>query len=575
MKHSLFKTLVVFGVSFIVWNCSDDSASSAPIDPTPTHAEAFVVNQPCWWLNANPNHYLIFPSSTGNNIYPVTDQYSVSVGAFDVNTGTIVDMNGQVVAANVDLTTLPLVNNNQTITFPDGSVTDLFLNPISPAVTTSSASIPVQLSSSSVVKPTSATSSATTTKSSASDTKKSSATEVKSSSSKAPESGKIGNITYSGSLSQTVAQNAAIGSITFSGLKSQPSRQSWNAWFINDSDCPYDANAKTFTISGKVHESFPLGEVEETWIMDGTAVTLKLNVTSGKSDDKKSSSSKAKSSSSQAKSSSSKAKSSSSQAKSSSSQAKSSSSQAKSSSSTNPGISVDIKEIPGGKSGSGFASRYWDCCKPSCSWNENSGGHPAKQCNASGNVINDAGAQSMCNGGPAGTCTSQIPIIVNDNLAYAFAAVPAADGGSCGKCFALKFDGKGKYETKQNQKALAGKTLVVMATNIGSDVQQGQFDVMIPGGGVGMFNGCSSMGWGSQGEQYGGLLSACEKEVGTAGNMLTKRKNCLEEKCNSVFSKDPKAKEGCMFLATWMEAAGNPTHTYKEVECPAELKAKY
>jgi hypothetical protein len=30
-----------------------------------------------------------------------------------------------------------------------------------------------------------------------------------------------------------------------------------------------------------------------------------------------------------------------------------------------------------------------------------------------------------------------------------------------------------------------------------------------------------------------------------------------------------------MFLATWMEAAGNPNHTYKEVECPSALKAKF
>lgn len=574
MKSSLFKTLVVFGVSFVVWNCSDEAIS--PINdnnnnPMPTYSQAFVVTQPCWWLDATPNHYLIFPSVTADNIYTVTDQFSTPVGAFDSSTGAIVDMAGQVVATNVDLASLPTIQADGTIHYPDGMIMDLHFNVLSqPTTVTSSASIPVALSSSAaIVPPTPTLSSAVAPQSSASIEKKSSAVEVKSSSSKAPDNGKVGSITYSGSLSQTVAQNTDIAPITFSGLKAKPSRQSWNAWFINDSDCPYDANAKTFTIKGKVHEGFPTGDVEETWIMDGTAVTLKLNVTSGKggSDNKKSSSSNADK------------KSSSSQAKSSSSQAKSSSSEqpvAKSSSSQgNSNVSVNIKEVPGGRSGKGFASRYWDCCKPHCSWPEHAGGHLAKQCNASGSPISDGGAGSMCNGGPAGTCTSQIPMIINDNLAFAFAAVPSADGGSCGKCFALTFDGKGKYETKQNQKALAGKVLVVMATNVGSDVQQGQFDVMIPGGGVGLFNGCNSMGWGSQGEQYGGLLSACEKEVGTAGNMLTKRKSCLEEKCNSVFSKDAKAKEGCMFLATWMEAAGNPTHTYKEVECPAQLKEKY
>ena len=69
---------------------------------------------------------------------------------------------------------------------------------------------------------------------------------------------------------------------------------------------------------------------------------------------------------------------------------------------------------------SGFASRYWDCCKPSCSWAENAGGNPARQCDASMNPITDASAKSMCEGGPSTTCLDQIPIVVNDNLAYAF-----------------------------------------------------------------------------------------------------------------------------------------------------------
>jgi hypothetical protein len=160
-------------------------------------------------------------------------------------------------------------------------------------------------------------------------------------------------------------------------------------------------------------------------------------------------------------------------------------------------------------------------------------------------------------------------------MGFAFAAVPASDGGDCGKCYQLTFTGKGKYSTDANHRAIKDKKLIIMTTNIGGDVQQGQFDVMIPGGGVGLFNGCSSMGWGKQGEQYCGLLSECEKEAGTAGNLLTKRKECLAKKCESSFANDAKAKEGCMFLATWMEAAGNPTHNYREVECPPELKAQY
>lgn len=253
----------------------------------------------------------------------------------------------------------------------------------------------------------------------------------------------------------------------------------------------------------------------------------------------------------------------------SSSSAKSSSSQAKSSSSV---IQASlIKYVNGGVSGSGWASRYWDCCKPHCAWPDK-GGLKAHACDASGNKIGDDNATSMCDGGNAGTCVSQIPIVINDTLAYAFAAVPAASGGQCGKCFDLQFTGTGKYAT-DNHKKLKGKHLIVIASNVGGDVEQGQFDIMIPGGGFGIFDGCSArMGWGPQGERYGGLLSECEN---SSGYNASTYKSCLTQKCNSSFSSDPKAKEGCLFLANWMNAAGNPLHNYKEVECPKELLDKF
>ena len=283
-------------------------------------------------------------------------------------------------------------------------------------------------------------------------------------------------------------------------------------------------------------------------------------------------------------SSSSTAKSSSSNAKSSSSSAKSSSSEAKSSSSSTPASSSSvggngscptIKE-KGGRSGSGWATRYWDCCKPHCSWDQHAGGNHSRQCTNKGRT-NDTnwGNGSVCDGGgSAMTCISQIPFTIDgcSDMAFAFAAVPASDGGSCGKCYQLTFDGKGKYKTDANTKALNGKKLIVMTTNVGTDVSQGQFDIMIPGGGVGIFNGCASMGWGSQGAQYGGLLADCE---GESKDLPSKVVTCLKNKCNSVFSNDSEAKKGCLFLAEWMHAAGNPTHKYTEVECPDVLKQKY
>ena len=226
----------------------------------------------------------------------------------------------------------------------------------------------------------------------------------------------------------------------------------------------------------------------------------------------------------------------------------------------------------------GFATRLWDCCKPSCSSPEFSGGHDARQCDTSMNLITDPYAESICEGGPSTTCLDQIPMVVNDNLAYAFAASPGAVPNICGKCFELTFTGEGKYETTLNHKKIAGKKLIVITSSVGFD-DGGQFDIMIPGGGVGFFNGCAGIlgGSGNLGKNFGGLLSLCEETVGwneSDEDIYSLRKSCLIEKCNSSFS-NAQAKQGCLFLANWMEAAGNPTVDYKEVSCPNELSSKY
>ena len=224
---------------------------------------------------------------------------------------------------------------------------------------------------------------------------------------------------------------------------------------------------------------------------------------------------------------------------------------------------------------SGYATRYWDCCKPSCSWTGNAGaGNEARECDyKSMNVLNGHGATSVCDGGNSATCISQVPQVVSSNLAYAFAAAPGNGPNVCGKCFELKFTGTGKYETQENHRRLVGKRLIVMASNIGYDVAGGQFDVMIPGGGVGIFNGCREI-MSTAGAQYGGLLSDCESQAGYSGDVYGARKSCLIQKCKDNFP-NATLQQGCLFLAEWMEAAGNPNVEYTEVACPSALKDRY
>ena len=202
---------------------------------------------------------------------------------------------------------------------------------------------------------------------------------------------------------------------------------------------------------------------------------------------------------------------------------------------------------------------------PHCAWSGNTG-NPTKTCNAQMQSIGESGG-SVCNGGgQGGVCDFQAPWSVSDNFAFAFAAVPAGLGGECGKCFLLTFDG-GTHNGGQgaNTGGLNGKKMIIMVSNIGGDVQSNQFDIMIPGGGVGAFNGCGTqLGIPSTGAQYGGFITDCKSDP-----------NCVKQKC-SAFSKYPKLQAGCEFSATWMGAANNPTFKFEELEsCPSEISSKW
>ena len=67
------------------------------------------------------------------------------------------------------------------------------------------------------------------------------------------------------------------------------------------------------------------------------------------------------------------------------------------------------------------------------------------------------GAKSKCDGSWSSTCISQVPHVVSNTLAYAFTTALGGGPNVCGKCFKLRLDGTGKYESKVNHKKLRGK----------------------------------------------------------------------------------------------------------------------
>ncbi|KAL8946077.1 MAG: hypothetical protein Q9222_007479 [Ikaeria aurantiellina] len=180
---------------------------------------------------------------------------------------------------------------------------------------------------------------------------------------------------------------------------------------------------------------------------------------------------------------------------------------------------------------------------------------PVKTCDISDKPLSGGvTAQSGCQGGTSFMCSDQSPWAVDDNLAYGFAAVTAANPTCC-TCYKLTF----------TSTSIAGKTMIVQATNTGNDVSGTQFDLAMPGGGFGQFDGCSkewkatSSVWGAQ---YGGSNT---------------------NQCSAF----PAAlQKGCGFRWDWMKGQSNPkyalllspctpfTSSEKSVTCPAEIVAK-
>jgi hypothetical protein len=216
----------------------------------------------------------------------------------------------------------------------------------------------------------------------------------------------------------------------------------------------------------------------------------------------------------------------------------------------------------------GWASRYWDCCKPACGWSDHTGGsNPMKACDKSNNVLSDNNAKNACeSGGNAYMCWDDAPWQVGDQLSYGFVAAPQ-DKFTCGRCYHLQFDGGNHNGGMQAAAAsLNGKHMIVQVINNGG-VMSDQFDLLIPGGGVGALNACTSTGNQLQGAdlgaQYGGLLTECNGDV-----------NCTRQKCQAAFAGKQGLLDGCNWFLGWYAGADNPSFTYQQIACPAELTNK-
>jgi len=211
-----------------------------------------------------------------------------------------------------------------------------------------------------------------------------------------------------------------------------------------------------------------------------------------------------------------------------------------------PSNNVATSPITNTKKRVGKTTRYWDCCKPSCAWN-----YKAKvtkevnSCYRDGSIVSIPYITSGCGGGDAFMCNDQQPWAINDNLSYGFAAANISGSDEehwCCACFKITF----------TSTSIAGKQMIVQVTNTGGDLGENHFDIQMPGGGLGLFDGCSPQfgvdAMSTWGERYGGLTS--------------------EDGCKNL---PAILQPGCHWRFGWFENADNPAMEFEEVECPAEL----
>jgi hypothetical protein len=125
-------------------------------------------------------------------------------------------------------------------------------------------------------------------------------------------------------------------------------------------------------------------------------------------------------------------------------------------------------------SGSGTTTRYWDCCKPSCSWSNKAtlSTGPVLTCDKDDNPLSSPDVKSACDGGSAYMCSNESPWAVTDDLAYGYAAVHIAGGTENSWCCAC-------YELTFTSGPVQGKKMVVQATNTGGDLGDNHFDISV------------------------------------------------------------------------------------------------
>ena len=240
----------------------------------------------------------------------------------------------------------------------------------------------------------------------------------------------------------------------------------------------------------------------------------------------------------------------------------------------------------------GFTSRSFSCNKPYCAWpvcernsrtqcNEYAprGTRPTPSCTAEDVIwrypYKDAYA-----------CSNQSPWQdpLDPATSFGFATV-APSIAQCQHCFEIVHHGAGGQfrPDDMGSKRLAGKRMIVQAVSIDPGLPEGQFDLLVPGGGVGAGRDKCDAQWRVKerhvdlGLRSGGFLSRCFgcTEPGPQCRPLTQpheeTRRCVMSMCEDAFGGTPRfaaLKAACEWFAQFYEVADYPQMQYRRVQCP-------
>ncbi|KAF2748969.1 glycoside hydrolase family 45 protein [Sporormia fimetaria CBS 119925] len=203
-------------------------------------------------------------------------------------------------------------------------------------------------------------------------------------------------------------------------------------------------------------------------------------------------------------------------------------------------------------SGEAITTRFWDCCKPSCSWRgKASVSQPIQDCDINDAPHNNPNQGSGCGtGGTAYTCNNQQPWAVNDTLSYGFAGVfltghPETEDFWCCACYQLDF----------TSDPLKGKSMIVQASNSAFEVNKvNRFSLAVPGGNTTSQDACS--------RQY----NVDQSVFGATGSGV----GSLDE-CDRL---PEQLRDACRWRFDWFQDAQYPTANFHRVACPKEITDK-